>query len=128
MVPKIQSKTGLGGNCFQTCVASLLEIDAGIIPDLDLDVSDEEWWNSIRCWLNTHGWDIIPMNTEEARTLLVLGIAVGRSPRGPFNHAVVWKNGTMVHDPHPCGGGLIGEPKYVAFLIPRDPAKRTLRT
>lgn len=127
MILKTQTKTGPGGNCFQTCIASLLEIDIAITPSISLDVSDAEWWNRIRLWLNLHGWDIIPLDPEEAKTLSVMGIAVGQSPRGPFNHAVVWENGAMIHDPHPCGGGLVGEPKYVAFLIPRDPAKRKIR-
>lgn len=45
----------------------------------------------------------------------------GMSPRG-FRHAVVARNGVMVHDPHPTRGGLIGPGEdgwQYGFLIAR---------
>ncbi|WP_282638114.1 hypothetical protein [Sphingobacterium thalpophilum] len=36
----------------------------------------------------------------------------GKSPRGDFNHIVIYKDGKMVHDPHPSGAGILTEEKF----------------
>jgi hypothetical protein len=50
-----------------------------------------------------------------------LCIASGQSPRGDFMHSVIYRGGSLVHDPHPDGAGLRGAPRDVIVLVPRDP-------
>lgn len=58
--------------------------------------------------------------------LVILG---GKSPRGiQGGHAVVGKwsrtsGWQVVHDPHPSGDGILGEPTTVSFWIPKDPMR-----
>lgn len=62
----------------------------------------------------------------------VLCIACGKSPRGNWQHAVVGviKAGfvfEMIHDPHPDGTGLDGNPEYLEFFVALDPSRLVKR-
>lgn len=55
----------------------------------------------------------------------------GRSPRGPFKHAVVGRvkvkgdSATVfecLHDPHPGGGDIIGDPEWAGFFTLLEPS------
>ena len=51
-------------------------------------------------------------------------VATGPSPRGTeewHRHAVVWRNGNIIHDPHPSGAGLSTIDMYGVFIT-KDPA------
>ena len=45
-------------------------------------------------------------------------IASGPSPRAAVDHAVIWLNGQVVHDPHPDKTGLAGPPDRFWQLVP----------
>lgn len=47
----------------------------------------------------------------------------GKSPRGDWDHCVVYQNGDMVHDPHPDKTG-IEDKKDVMVLVSIDPGKK----
>lgn len=48
-------------------------------------------------------------------------LCAGVSERGT-RHCVVWKDGKIVHDPHPKGKGLISR-EWLYLLVPLDPSE-----
>lgn len=97
------------GNCWIACIASILELDIDKFPSPN-EFKNEEWINYhnrvIDC-LNELGYDyeIYTINQYIPKSELV--IAVGKSPRGNFNHAVIWDDCKgIVHDPHPDNTGI----------------------
>lgn len=113
------------GNCFATCIACLLDLDVDAVPNFC--ASPSRWWDDARRWLGDRG--ITPVMIEPPDGLDLdeflpetLFIASGRSPRGDYMHSVIYRGGSLLHDPHPSGDGLLGHPQDVIFLVPTDPA------
>lgn len=103
---------GRKGNCFQACVASLLELPLGEVPHF---AEYENWWEALTEWAEslryTVSWEKFPLN--------FYSIATGKSPRGDYNHAVISLAGKTVHDPHPSRSGLEGEVlNYIVLYKP----------
>jgi hypothetical protein len=126
MIPLVQTKfsdteKGIHGNCFGTCVASLLELDPATVPPFE-DLPDGKWFPPF--------WELLKNNgcrfggTRHMRQRILDGegwpddigpgvdgyyIVGGGSPRGfTRGHAVIYRAGEMVMDPHPSGAGLTG--------------------
>lgn len=127
MIPLIQTKfsdvaAGIHGNCFGTCVASLLHLPPTTIPAFE-DMGDGTWFGAF--------WDLLKANgcryrgTRYLRQRILEGdaswpdeedigpgidgyfIVGGGSPRGVTRgHAVIYRAGSLVMDPHPSGEGL----------------------
>lgn len=98
------------GNCYPTCVANLLDLDVESVPNFG---PGKDWAEQAQKWLQDRGLSFMTFNTDPTAfgspyTGLVV-IAGGKSPRG-HNHAVLWSDGKLLHDPHPEGGGLVPEP------------------
>jgi len=116
----MQTKLGeKKGNCFDACIASILEIDIEKIPP---NMMNGNWHVKYQNWFRTIGLQMINMRITNA-TLLpdVHYIVSGPSPRHRnCYHSVVGKNAQIVHDPHPDNEGLKGDDKYweYTFLIP----------
>lgn len=126
MKPVMQTKFGdPDGNCFASCLASLLELPLESVPDFQ----EKDWWGAFKRWLKKRG--LAPINLYGGKGYILprdtLCIAGGKGPRG-LEHSVIWKTGghgvaKMVHDPHPSGEGLVGKPRDLTFLVSFDPAK-----
>ena len=111
------------GNCFSACVASILEIDIAQVPNIAKDFA---WFQIMDEFVNKYGYGL----TYLGNTLLGAGetwrehayiIAGGQSPRyRNRKHVVIYKNGKMVHDPHPDNIGLKGEPEYYLLFVALD--------
>lgn len=101
MLRLTQTRVGSpNGTCLATCLASIL--DEPNVPDFGMNVSDEEFFENMAEWLAERGlrYRERPITGKAPRGYhLILGI----SPRGG-QHAVVGRNGKMVHDPHPQDG------------------------
>jgi hypothetical protein len=104
------------GNCMQAAFASLLELPLDEVPHF---LAPEDWWGAICEWVLEQGYCIAVTSIP----LAALGIMSGRSPRGPWNHAVVSRGDELVHDPHPSRAGVL-EPFEWWYLIPHDPVAR----
>ena len=123
MIPVHQTRFGLpDGNCLTACLASLLELQDVDLPSL---MREDDWVGAANRWLRDLGqpWRVLcvrvaPDSIHELDGVLV--IASGPGPRG-FDHAVVWRDGQLVHDPHPDDGGIASVTDYV-LLVPLDPA------
>ena len=122
MIPIDQTKFGKpDGDCFAACIASILEVPLEELPNLN-GYSDDEWWLKTQQWVeeNTcYSYIEVSITTlEEAAPIFgnSYWIATGKSPRGDYNHAVVFLKGEMVHDPHPDKTGLKEDPTSAGFF------------
>lgn len=103
------------GNCLQAVIASLLELPLDQVPHFVQDHvesdGEEDWWDSLVAFVRTQGWNphaAHPVTDYPGQHLFVSG----PSPRGKGDdglwHVVIYRNGRMVHDPHPDRTGLRG--------------------
>lgn len=121
MRPVRQTETELGrGNCLAACVASLLELEIGEVPNFRLATDP---WGGMQAWLGARGLFAVRCPADPERiypTPRVHCILTGPSPRNPVAHAVIgeWAGveTRIVHDPHPDGTGLAGPAEWVIFL------------
>lgn len=109
---------GRPGDCWKTCIASLLDVPLDEVPHfLELE-GEDGWWVGTQMFIKKHlGQDTELrwwLSLEEVpKDIKVPGylIAAGDSPRGDFQHAVIASvAGDTVHDPHPSRAGLKGIP------------------
>lgn len=98
------------GNCFAACVASLLDLPIAAVPNFATELA---WFQALAKWSWTRGlWPfrlLVSPHLIEATPPSLCYIASGPGPRG-FRHAVVMRDGALVHDPHPSRAGLASEP------------------
>lgn len=121
------------GTCFRACIASVLEIDVDDIPHLEKMMYYKKagyWKGKFYKWAYDLGYgvcewelnfihsfddypDAIAIPSDE------ILIASGRSPRhDSANHSVVWKDGEILHDPHPSRDGLASDPFIFTYIFP----------
>ena len=134
--PVFQTKfTNPGGNCFQACVASILEVGLQEIPDFCNDAAfcdgKQIHYDRVTSWLHREfGMGLLCLKAEWFDGVLTEAyheafvIAGGRSPRSGRGHCVVWRKGRCVHDPYPEGGGLEGQPEDYCLFLCMDPGVR----
>lgn len=114
------------GNCDLACLSTITGIPLEQIPRYN-ELSLDDWHAKRHDFLREHGLIAIPAELSwrenpAYRYLFPDGpcIAVGKSPRGSWNHAVVGiLQGCeliLVHDPHPSGEFLEGEVKFVEII------------
>lgn len=99
------------GNCWQTVIASILDLPLDEVPHFVQDEVDHpgdgdwDWWVRTCRWLNAHDLRLVMVDVATCRDEYVL--ATGPSPRGNgVFHVVIYRDGAMVHDPHPDRSGL----------------------
>lgn len=98
----------LPGNCLSACVASILDLQTEHVPLFveESDPCDGIWPERLDAWLGQRGLGVLILPAS-----IVLAppegfyILYGRSVKD-HEHAVVGKNGRVVHDPHPSRTGL----------------------
>ena len=112
MIPVTQTRTGQEqGNCFESCIASILEIPLWGVPDFG---DDRVFLDRIASFLLPRGLYYVQVkpDNEVLDRMFRAGPDIyhtieGVSPRGG-QHAVVGRNGKMVVDPHPQDGTARG--------------------
>ncbi len=121
--PVMQTRLAPGGDCLAACFASILEIPIEGIPDFNAPGGN--WFHRIEQWMEPMGLIPLPVRTPPMWGAhchdVAYCIACGKSPRGDWSHAVVWRGG-IVHDPHPDGTGLLGDPEQWVYFVAVDPA------
>lgn len=104
---------GNPGNCWQACVASLLELPLEEVPHF---IVHEDWWEATKAFVSVHkpGWTMEHFDAAfpvyqwpDGAPEHVIGS--GPSPRGDFYHAAIVdaKTGELAHDPHPSRAGFV---------------------
>jgi hypothetical protein len=116
------------GNCFATCIACILELPVEEVPNFCGDhwTDDGEWFRQTNKWLAPLGLRYIEFQYGDWVTHYhgvpdVDVIVSGPGPRG-CDHAVIWRAGELVHDPHPSGDGLL-KAEFVGFFVDLHPAR-----
>jgi hypothetical protein len=109
------------GNCLTAVVASLLHLPIEAVPNFaqdDVDSNGERnWWYSMWTFVHEQDAHIVLLRDEHqpdsAWPLPEPGepyTVSGVSPRDPrIHHIVIYRDGVMVHDPHPDRTGLVTE-------------------
>jgi hypothetical protein len=103
-------------DCFSACLASLTGISLSLFPQWTFGDKDPVGqWNRCLAVLKKHGWFM--MNIWHS----VGGycIAHGKSPRGDWDHSVIYSNGLLYFDPHSSGDGLASEPESYTIVLRR---------
>lgn len=123
-----QTVVGEGGNCWSTCIANILGLRPDAVPNFCV-LHPNDWLNKANCWLiERHGLLLMhyrgenPLDPDPMFKQATLLIASGMGPRG-HRHSVLWRDGAMVHDPHPSGDGLVGPPDEWEILLAADLSK-----
>lgn len=129
------------GDCMSACIASILEIDLGRVPQFTRLINDG-YYDRDECpylgfqdhmgkWLNTEGFGALhfrkngrglwrPFMPGMEGQFVIVG---GPSERCADGHSVVGKVSDMfggvdlIHDPHPDGTFLSGQPDELIFLV-----------
>ena len=117
------------GDCMRACVASIFELPIEEVPNFN-EPDQSHFERKLDAWGTSVGLTVVDISVENDDTKVLLKdcwlIACGRSPRGKTKnnrHAVVWRNGRMVHDPHPDQRGIRGNPETYTIFIVTDPSK-----
>lgn len=95
----------VGGNCLQAAVASIYELPIEAVPHF-IQFGDD-WGKALQLYVHSTGHELLRLHHEPDDSEIVL--AFGTSPRG-VQHSVVWRDGYVMHDPHPSKSGLVGNP------------------
>jgi hypothetical protein len=130
---KHDPESGISGDCFRACVASLLEADPTEIPHVHGDITDEAWEQMYRDWLHARGWRWIALplradSVEQALSVTAkwadgLPHIFGGIGRRGYGHVVIAQQGKIIHDPgSPPTDPYIGRPTdglfWCSFLVP----------
>lgn len=106
------------GNCLEACLASILNKTLGEIPTFAPDgpaTTVSDYYDAFEAYLESIDYAYMlfhgPVISDKYH------IAVGTSERG-VKHAVVRRNGEIIHDPHFSRAGL-QTIDHVYFLIPK---------
>jgi hypothetical protein len=130
MKPVMQTSFGNGkGNCFTACVASLLELRIGEVPDFCLLYGDHEWWLELEKWMAVRGLAPIEICFAGGTDVDAEGfdhkvfyvrrdvplILSGKNAAG-VAHCVVLYDGDRIHNPNPNCTGLVSYRDVIAFV------------
>ena len=126
MQSKLWSPFGIhNGNCYAACIASLLELPLWMVPPFEDMFGRGDWRERTDEWLgHFFGLRLVKKMGHPIEYLPEFYIACGQSARG-VGHAVICRDGQLVHDPHFSGTG-IESVEYVRFLEPINEAERKL--
>lgn len=94
MTPVFQTENGREGNCFEACLASLLDLPLAHVPRFP----NEPWDDAVCRWGQERGIAIEfhpPRLPPEGNAILIQ-----RMP-DTTHHAVICQDGRIVHDPSP---------------------------
>lgn len=98
------------GNCWSAALASLLDLPLAAVPNfVEIDVlGGPNWWWHTDKYLGLLGYELKWGNRNPPQGYYIMS---GISPRSTEDcvmyHAVIGREGKMVHDPHPDGQGLL---------------------
>ena len=121
MIPVEQTRLGYpNGNCFNACIASVLERPLEEIPDLMLgtDGKGKGWWPLYQQWFREQGFEATAYLYDDIWFPRGYSLMSAQSPRGDFLHSVVCLDGNVVWDPHPQREMGLGQPADWTILKP----------
>jgi hypothetical protein len=119
-----------GGNCYQACIASILEVDLEDVPDFCNNNWEGDWANDLNQWLYPFGLFNLEVEFDKSEQSALKWMTdncwcvavVPSADGGGASHAVVWHKGCVIHDPHPSRAHMHATPKMLEIFVARDPA------
>ncbi len=111
------------GNCYQACLASLLEIELCDVPDFCNLYSADAWFLRLNIWLRQFGLATLCVEVDHTDIIIkehlrdCYVIASGKTKEGVL-HSVIWLNGKIVHNPNVNCAGI--EPETTDIIFPCD--------
>jgi hypothetical protein len=116
-------ENGVYGDCMRACIATLLSVQRSDVPHFLSDGDDcdaVEFSLRVNRFLKSFGLFLVDMTgfdfSTDGETAEVYHLIYGYTERGTY-HAVVGKNGRVIHDPHPSKAGLIGNDWIYGLLV-----------
>jgi hypothetical protein len=135
MIPVTQTKVVVknskgervvSGNCYASAIASIMELPLSEVPNVEVffHMQDEFWQTVMLTFINSKGWDLCSDDrfkvfhddqfgvNESMREVYIDAckdkyyLVTGKSERG-VHHICIYRNGALVHDPHPSRDGLL---------------------
>ncbi|OPY78311.1 MAG: hypothetical protein A4E65_02334 [Syntrophorhabdus sp. PtaU1.Bin153] len=126
MTPVMQTKFGAIGNCFEACLASLLNMSIERVPNFGAYGDEGDWMAEVNEWLSQMGLAYfearIPNDEIDDffRDKDFFHVMVGHTNRFEhLQHAIVGRKGKMVHDPHPDGVGILPTREMLIGVVVR---------
>jgi hypothetical protein len=129
--PLFQTTFGTEGNCFAACLASILELDSlDPVPWYDTSVKTQnKHLADVDAWLRPFGLGVVAINVKDKLNTKrdgsdrlpdvlagdVYWIALVAGGAADYNHAVVMRGSTPVHDPEP-GSTFTHAPDFTARI------------
>ncbi|MBI40836.1 MAG: hypothetical protein CMF59_14660 [Leptospiraceae bacterium] len=117
------------GNALQACIASIMEQELAAVPNF---IEAPDYLDSLNQFLSQYRMAFLKVTLESGRLPFpadgILCVLAGPSPRGSHRHIIVARTSGVefqpLHDPHPAGGNLAGDPVWAGFILPLDPLHR----
>lgn len=132
------------GNCFQACLASVLEIGLEDVPHFLRLYGRLNMLSEARQWMaKYYGMTILTVDLTGPKKGVIMRpithgtimLVSGASKTfAGENHVVVGRiindlnEYEMIHDPNPSGQGIDGDPLYYYFLTAVDPGRMLMNT
>ena len=117
------------GNCFQACVATVLQMPLEEAFDCTSLQSEDHWFDDFNEWLEQYGLGCIWFETSEEKPMsasIIRGIHIAEcKSKTLYNgerHAIVIRNGELFHDPNPNAKEQ-GEFQGVYVFVPLEAYK-----
>lgn len=112
------------GNCWQTCWACIFGMSVRKLPEFMREgTNGGKWYERTWEWLDKRGYEL-QNHTWKARAQWLdenkFYVMQGKSPRGNYDHCVVYKGDKPFWDVHPDDTFLDGEPKYVYEAVKKS--------
>lgn len=106
------------GNCLASVIASIMELPLNQVPNIEelFYIQDSYWLEVLLTWLESKGWEKLIVDIDFLKNYKDYYLVTGKSPRGDFNHIVIYKDGILAHDPYKDGHGIVGEPVQYQIL------------
>jgi len=123
------------GNCFQACLASLLEIPLESAFDWtqysehrdDIPIEEQPWYAAFNEWLIKFGLASIYLQDYPSQLTALNGyyiVAVkSNTLKNGENHCVIINKGKLAHDPNPKSNAKGSTILGIYLLVPLDMAK-----
>lgn len=122
MKPVFQTRLGNKGNCFEACIASILELELKEVPDLLAYEESGEWVDKLNTWLSKFGLCYIEVIMDDIplffKNKSCYYIYIGKTTRNDnIHHAAVGYNGNIVHDPIEGGSNFLHTNIKLGFFV-----------
>lgn len=120
------------GNCLSACVATAVGLSLDEVPhfiEFGIRINGEDdtvsWWSMLLGFMAARGlWPLElddPSDADPGEITFVMGM----SPRGVC-HQVIYRDGSLWHDPHPSGDGVIDVREVIVWRPARHDHAPTL--